>query len=222
VRVRVPRVAGCKDALLAVGAVDRHDVKVRPADVVGSDPARDDGGPVRGDVEDLLDEARPGGRCQVDGVADPLLARRQWRGEEMPLPWAVERIPVTDGEGVEQERLHAGLLPGLVALAVGDRIGRAREDGRGVDDDVGLAGGHDGIDTSRRRRQEPGLATSRGKQPQAAYLLVFVPVIGRAIRVGPGGGEEDGAVAGEGGGALAGRRARQAPRPIVPCRVDLP
>ena len=89
-----------------------------------------------------------------------------------------------DRKGVEQQRLHAGLLARLVALAIGGEVTGAGKDGRRIDDDVGVAGGDHGIDPTRRGRQEACLATGRGKQPQAAHLLV-VAIVGRAIGIRP-------------------------------------
>ena len=159
---------------------------------------------------------------QVDRVGDALLPDRHRGGEEMPLARTVVRVPVTDRERVEQERLDARLLARLVALPVRCRIGGARKDGGRVDHHVGVAGGNDRVDAARRCGQQPSLAAVGRKQPQPADLLVVVAVIRRAVRIRPRRREQDRAVAGKRRGALARRRAREPARPLVPRRIELP
>ena len=183
-RTLVPGVVRRQLSPRAGGAIDGHDAEVRAADLIGHDRSRHDRGAIGRDVEYLLDERRRGEWRQVDRVGDALLSDRQWGGEEMPLARTVVRVPVTDREGVEQQRLDARLLARLVALPVGCRIGGARKDRGRVNHHVGVAGGNDRVHAARWRRQQPSFAAVGRQQPQPADLLVVAPSSG--VRSGSG------------------------------------
>ena len=208
--------------MLAGRAIDRHEPEVGPADLVTRHPPGDDRGAVRGHVEALLGEADARVRRQVLRVADAILARRHRRSEQVPFPWSVVRVPMTDRDGLEQERVNTGLLPCLVTLEVARRVPGSREDRRRIDHDIGVSCGDHRIDAARRRRQQACLATVRRQQPQAGDLFVIRSVVRPAIRIRPARGEEDRAVTGERGRALTRCGSSQAARSLVPAGIQLP
>ena len=122
-------------------------------------------------------------------------------------------IPVPDRRGLVQDRGDPGVLALLAALRVLVRPGRPRQH-RGHEHQAWrAAGGDDPADTARRGGDPAGVATGHGQQPQRGLGAVLLPAVllvrGRGRRVGPPGGEQQGAIGQERRAVLALRRPGQ-------------
>ena len=128
-------------------------------------------------------------------------------------------VPEADRVILEQQCADLGvrsrLGPGGIVFEV--LCGRVQQGAEG--DGVGVSGGRDALDPAVGREQEVRLAAFRRQRPEGRDLLVRIRF---RVRIGPGGGEQQRAVARESGRRFARARARQPARRDLARGVDLP
>ena len=128
-------------------------------------------------------------------------------------------IPEADRVVLEQQGAHLGVRSSLRPGGVVFQAGGSRVNERTEGDRVGVKRGGHALDPTIGREQQARLAAVGRQRPEGRDLVVRV---GLGVRIGPRGGEEEGAVVGEGGRRFAPARARQPARGGLPGRVDLP